>query len=98
MNVPSISDFRECVDAIPSEKAKYIIKLVYLTGSRPSELVTKTCPSDLSSVVKKPYGRYKEGDLVSHTKPYGQYMKIEMQNFKYKSPTGEPKVEKALVL
>jgi integrase len=49
-------NFREAVDHILSMRDRTLIKLLYLTAARPSEVCTKTTPSELRSRATKPYG------------------------------------------
>ena len=49
--------FREAVDHVLGVRDRNLIQLLYLTAARPSEICTKTTPSELRNRVSKPYGR-----------------------------------------
>jgi hypothetical protein len=49
-------DFREAVNHVISVRDRNLIKLLYLTASRPSEVCTRTTPSELRNRATKPYG------------------------------------------
>lgn len=53
----SFNRFREAVDSILSVRDQNLIKLLYLTSARPSEICTRTTPSELRNRASKPYGR-----------------------------------------
>ena len=54
--VPGLAKFRAAVDAIQDRRNKTAIKLVYLTASWPSEVVTEVSPADRGRT--SPYGRF----------------------------------------
>jgi integrase len=49
--------FREAVDHVLGVRDGDLIKLLYLTAARPSEICTRTTPSELRNQATKPYGR-----------------------------------------
>jgi len=49
--------FREAVDHVLGVRDGELIKLLYLTAARPSEICTRTTPSELRNQATKPYGR-----------------------------------------
>jgi len=49
--------FREAVDHVLGVRDRNLIQLLYLTASRPSEICTRTTPSELRNQTSKPYGR-----------------------------------------
>ncbi len=48
--------FREAVDHVLGLRDGELIKLLYLTAARPSEICTRTTPSELQNQTTKPYG------------------------------------------
>lgn len=82
MRVPSIRNFREAVDAIPDPVASIMVKTIYLTAARVSEVTTKTAPWDL---------------LHRKTKPYGQFMSYRMETWKWKEGDQEETEEVFLI-
>ena len=48
--------FREVVNHVSSMRDRNLIKLLYLTAARPSEVCTRTTPSELRNRATKPYG------------------------------------------
>ena len=82
MRVPSIRHFREAVDAIPDPVASIMVKTMYLTASRVSEVTTKTAPWDLQH--KK-------------TRPYGQFMSCGVEKWRWREG-GREKTEDVLVI
>jgi len=50
------SRFRRAVDHVSSVRDRVLIKLLYLTAARPSEICTRTTPSELRNRATKPYG------------------------------------------
>ena len=49
--------FREAVDHVLGVRDQNLIQLLYLTAARPSEICTKTTPSELRNRASQPYGR-----------------------------------------
>jgi hypothetical protein len=69
-----LEKFRAFVNQISDPRDSCLIKMLYLTASRASELLTKAAPWDL---------------LHKKTKPYGIYLKFAFQNFEI-SPAKPP--------
>ena len=57
-STPTFRKFREAVAHIPSPRNQCLVKAMYLTAARVSEIVTKTSPWDLMHNQTKPYGTY----------------------------------------
>lgn len=75
VGVVDFSRFRRAVDHVSSVRDRVLIKLLYLTAARPSEICTRTTPSELRKRATKLYGISmnwqlgkfkKEKDLSSH--------------------------------
>lgn len=49
--------FRAAVDHVLGVRDQNLIQLLYLTAARPSEMCTKTTPSELRNRASQPYGR-----------------------------------------
>ena len=58
--------FREAVDHVLGVRDRNLIKLLYLTASRPSEICTRTTPSELRTRATKPYGSSMRYGLAKH--------------------------------
>lgn len=70
MDVPSLHKFREAVDHILNPRDALLVKAIYLTCCRPSEILTKVNPWELE------HGRVKLA--------YGTYVKVErLKTFDY---------------
>lgn len=85
LEVPDIMKFKALVSAIPDTRDRTLIETVYLTASREAELCQKVTPWDLQH---------------TKTKPYGLYLKYEIQNFEVTpAKSDKPAVnEKVLLL
>lgn len=66
--VPDFDKFRYAVDHIWKPRDKIMIKIIYLTASRVSEVVTKVTPWDLEHNKTRPYGKYMDWKLDSFDK------------------------------
>jgi hypothetical protein len=60
MDTPTMRKFRERVEKIPSRRDRVLIKLLYLTAAKVSEVTRKVTPYDLTTKSSKPYGQYLE--------------------------------------
>jgi len=61
--VPEFSVFRKAVDQIRSKRDSLLIKTLYLTAGRVSELITKVTPWEIEHRMTKPYGVFLEWKL-----------------------------------
>lgn len=77
LDVPPMKKFRGFVDALKcSKRDRIFIELLYLTGSRCSELLTKTTPYELKEGKSKPYGKLLQWELQNYTKSDGTKIKL----------------------
>lgn len=85
LDVPDIMKFRTLVSAIPDPKDRTILEIIYLTASRESELCQKATPWDLQH---------------TKTKPYGLFLKYEIQNYEVSQAHGDKAavIEKVLLI
>lgn len=67
--IPSISSFRETVNAIDNDRDRVLIETYYLTASRACELLTHGTPYDLKHGKSRPYGSEMEWRLDDYTAP-----------------------------
>lgn len=58
MAAPNVRRFREFVEYISSRRDSVLIKLIYLTAAKVSEVTTKVTPYDLKNKLSQPYGQY----------------------------------------
>ena len=58
MVAPNVRRFRELVEDIPSRRDSVLIKALYLTAAKVSEVTTKVTPYDLKNKLSQPYGQY----------------------------------------
>lgn len=92
MEVPALRFFREVVDHILDNRNRALIELLYLTAARVSELVSKTCASDMK--LTEPYGQHLDYGFANFQKPKDTFlMKIAvLKRSKYpKNVQVEPK-------
>jgi len=66
MRTPDYRSFREAVDAIPDRRYRTLIKRIYLTAARVSEVITKVTPYEEGHGATHPYGRYLDWSLVDY--------------------------------
>lgn len=72
MEAVDFRKFRRTVDHVLAVRDRTLIKLLYLTAARPSEICTRITPSELRSRTTKPYGifmnyqlgKYKKDDVL----------------------------------
>jgi len=70
LQVPDMVEFRTFVDTrVPKLRDQIVIKTLYLTVSRVSEICTKTTNYDLQNNMSKPYGRSMTVDIVKDYRP-----------------------------
>jgi len=60
--------FREAVNHIPNVYKRNLVQLLYLTAANPSEICTRTTPSELKNQATKPYGKFMQWQLGKFTK------------------------------
>jgi len=61
--IPEFRKFREVVDSIRARRNRTLIKTLYLTAARVSEIVTKTSPWERMHCQTKPFGKYMDDSI-----------------------------------
>ena len=64
VQVPEFKKMREHMEHIPKRRDRVLIKTLYLTAARASEIVTKVNPCDLEKNQTHPYGKYMSWELA----------------------------------
>jgi len=65
-SAPDYAEFRAYVDALPNQKNSFVIKALYLTACRVSELVMKTTEYDLRRGMTKPFGLFMRWEITEY--------------------------------
>jgi len=76
MIAPNIRKFRELVEDIPSRRDSVLIKLLYLTAAKVSEVTTKVTPYDLKNKLSQPYGQYLDYSFDDYEKQKAFLIKL----------------------
>jgi hypothetical protein len=77
IRVPSLAKFRDAVDHLScSKRDRIFIIVMYLTGARCSELVTRVVPWEINHSSTKPYGTLLNWELTNYKKSDGDIVKI----------------------
>jgi integrase len=64
--VPNVNEFREAVDGILGLRDSLLVKTMYLTAARVSEVITKALPWELKHNQSKGYGQYMRWTLQDY--------------------------------
>ena len=102
--IPEFTKFRFYVDHIPNRRNRVLIKTLYLTASRTSELCNKIPPSELAKKKTKPYGRFLTWKLQDYKLPNSEetekalLLTIAVAKRKMKRKRGDKTVKKIIAL
>jgi hypothetical protein len=90
IDTPAVRDFREYVENIPSQRDRILIKLLYLTAAKVSEVTRKTTPYDLEKQSSKPYGQYLTYSFGDYEKQHVLLIKLAVAQRRVKRKNNLP--------
>ncbi len=74
--VPNLKEFRHAVDTVNEGRDAAVIKMLYLSACRASEICTKTTPWEIAHNKSKPYGKYLSFSFADYEVAKGDVQKI----------------------
>jgi len=90
MITPDFRRLREYIDSIPSKRDSVLIKLLYLTAGRVSEVTTKVTPYDLKYNLSKPYGRHLDYSIGDYGNEKVLLLKMAVAKRRIKRRNNQP--------
>jgi hypothetical protein len=90
MKIPDIWRFRQCVDAVPSQRNSVLVKVLYLSAARVSEIVSRVTPFDKEKALSRPYGQYLEFSVGDYEAEKVLLLKIAIAQRRETRPNHKP--------
>ena len=92
-HVPTLREFRAAVDRLTNRKEAAIIKMIYLTASRCSEVCTKVTPWEKSHETTREYGKGLNCSIENYDLGEGKKEKLLLVNILVAKRLKKPKNE-----